>query len=155
MPPPTLAIVGAAVFDGSGAAPVAGRTVVAAGGLIERVGPAAKVVPPAGAVVVDGAGATLLPGFVDTHVHLDFYPPAKVLAGGVTTVRDLGWPPGRLAALHELAADPATSPRLLAAGQIVTVPGGYPARAPWAPPGTARPVDGAAEAAAAVAELAE
>ena len=70
MPPPTLAIVGAAVFDGSGAAPVPARTVVAAGGLIERVGPAAEVVPPAAAVVVDGAGATLLPGFVDTHVHL-------------------------------------------------------------------------------------
>jgi imidazolonepropionase-like amidohydrolase len=154
MPPPTLAIVGAAVFDGSGAAPVPGRTVVAAGGLIERVGPAAEVLPPAGAVVVDGGGATLLPGFVDTHVHLDFYPPAEVLAGGVTTVRDLGWPAGRLAALRQGAEAPgAASPRLLAAGQIVTVPGGYPTRAPWAPPGTARPVDGAAEAAAAVAEL--
>src|SRR5215218_293727 len=154
MPPPTLAIVGAAVFDGTGAAPLPGRTVVAAAGLIERVGPAAEVVPPAGALVVDGAGATLLPGFVDIHVHLRFYPPTEVLAGGVTTVRDLGWPAGRLAALHEVAADPAASPRLLAAGQIVTVPGGYPTRAPWAPPGTARPVDGAAEAAVAVAELA-
>src|SRR5919107_2139371 len=112
--------------------------------------------PPAGgAVVVGGTGATLLPGFVDPHVHLDFYPPARVLAGGLTTVRDLGWPAGRLAALGAAAAAPgAASPRLLAAGQIVTVPGGYPTRAPWAPPGTARPVDGAAEAAAAVAELA-
>jgi imidazolonepropionase-like amidohydrolase len=154
MPPPTLAIVGAAVFDGSGAAPVPGQTLVAAGGRIERVGPAAEVVPPAGAVVVDGTGATLLPGLVDTHVHLDFYPPALVLAGGVTTVRDLGWPAGRLAALHEGAADPRASPRLLAAGQIVTVPGGYPTRAAWAPPGTARPVGGAAEAAEAVADLA-
>jgi imidazolonepropionase-like amidohydrolase len=35
------------------------------------------------------------------------------------------------------------------------VPGGYPTRAAWAPPGTARPVDGVAEAVAAVAELAE
>jgi len=154
MPPPTLAIVGAAVFDGSGAAPVPGRTVVAAGGLIERVGPAGEAAVPAGALVVDGAGATLLPGFVDTHVHLDFYSPARVLAGGLTTVRDLGWPAGRLAALGRVAADPSASPRLLAAGQIVTVPGGYPTRAPWAPPGTARPVEGAAEAAAAVADLA-
>ena len=154
MPPPTLAIVGAAVFDGSGAAPVPGLTVVAAGGRIERVGPAAEVLPPPGAVVVDGAGATLLPGFVDTHVHLDFYLPALVLAGGVTTVRDLGWPADRLAALRQGAAAPGSSPRLLAAGQIVTVPGGYPTRAPWAPPGTARPVDGPAGAAAAVAELA-
>ena len=118
------------------------------------MGPAAEVVPPAAAVVVDGAGATLLPGFIDTHVHLDFYPPAQVLAGGVTTVRDLGWPADRLAALRHGAADPGTSPRLLAAGQIITVPGGYPTRAPWAPAGTARPVDGPAEATAAVAELA-
>jgi imidazolonepropionase-like amidohydrolase len=152
---PPLAVVGVAVLDGDGGPAVPGRTVVAAGGLIERVGPAASVVPPAGAVVVDGSGATLLPGFVDAHVHLGFYPPAEVLAGGVTTVRDLGWPPGRLAALAEGAAAPGSaSPRLLAAGQIVTVPGGYPTRAPWAPPGTARPVDGVAEAVRAVAELA-
>jgi imidazolonepropionase-like amidohydrolase len=154
--PPVLAIVGVAVFDGGGGPPVPDQTVVAAGGLIERVGPAGVTDPPAGAVVVDGAGGTLLPGFIDAHVHLDFYPPAQVLAGGVTTVRDLGWPAERLAALAAQAAAPgAASPRLLAAGQILTVPGGYPTRAPWAPPGTARPVDGAAQAVAAVAELAE
>jgi len=154
--PPALAVVGAAVFDGAGGPPARDRTVVAAGGVITRVGPAAAVDPPAGAVVVDGAGGTLLPGFVDAHVHLDFYPPAQVLAGGVTTVRDLGWPAERLAALAAAAAAPgAASPRLLTAGQIVTVPGGYPTRAAWAPPGTARPVDGPAEAEAAVAELAE
>jgi imidazolonepropionase-like amidohydrolase len=150
-----VAIVGAAVFDGSGSPPAPARTVVVRGGRVEWVGPAGEVGPPAGAEVVDGAGCTLLPGFVDAHVHLDFYPPAEVLAGGVTTVRDLGWPAGRLAALREQAEPPgAASPRLLAAGQIVTVPGGYPTRAPWAPRGTARPVAGAAEAGRAVAELA-
>jgi imidazolonepropionase-like amidohydrolase len=152
---PPLAVVGVAVLDGDGGPAVPGQTVVTAGGLIERVGPAATVVPPPGAVVVDGSGATLLPGFVDAHVHLGFYPAAEVLAGGVTTVRDLGWPPDRLAALAEAAAAPASaSPPQLAAGQLVTVPGGYPTRAPWAPPGTARPVDGVAEAVRAVAELA-
>jgi imidazolonepropionase-like amidohydrolase len=152
---PPLAVVGVTVLDGEGP-PVPGQTVVAAGGVIERVGPAGRVDPPAGAVVVDGAGGTLLAGFVDAHVHLDFYPPAQVLAGGVTTVRDLGWPRERLAALRAGADGPgAASPRLLVAGQIVTVPGGYPTRAPWAPPGTARPVDGAAEAARVVAELAD
>jgi imidazolonepropionase-like amidohydrolase len=149
-------VVGVAVLDGGGGPAVGDQTVVAAGGVIERVGPAGEVAPPAGAVVVDGAGGTLLPGFVDAHVHLGFYPPAQVLAGGVTTVRDLGWPRERLDALRRRAAAPgAASPRLLAAGQIVTVPGGYPTRAPWAPPGTARPVDGVAEAVRAVAELAE
>jgi imidazolonepropionase-like amidohydrolase len=152
--PAPLAIVGVAVVDGGGGPAVPGRTVVAAGGVVQEVGPAGRVAPPPGAVVVDGAGGTLLPGFIDAHVHLGFYPPARVLAGGVTTVRDLGWPPDRLAALRQGAEAPAASPRLLAAGPIVTVPGGYPTRAPWAPPGTARPVDGVAEAVAAVAELA-
>jgi imidazolonepropionase-like amidohydrolase len=154
-PPAPLAVVGVAVLDGQGGPPLPGRTVVAAGGLIERVGPVGEVAVPDGAAVVDGTGASLLPGFVDAHVHLDFYPPAQVLAGGVTTVRDLGWPPRRLAALREIAATRGASPRLLAAGQILTVPGGYPTRAPWAPPGTARPVEGAAAAARAAAELAE
>jgi imidazolonepropionase-like amidohydrolase len=154
--PPPLAVVGVAVFDGDGGPPRPAQTVVASGGRIERAGPAGEVRPPPGAAVVDGAGCTLLPGFVDAHVHLDLHPPAAVLAGGVTTVRDLGWPAGRLAALGAAAAAPgAASPRLLAAGQIVTVPGGYPTRAPWAPRGTARPVDGVAEAARAVAELAD
>jgi len=151
---PTLAVVGVAVFDGAGGPPVPGQTVVAGAGLIRRVGPEGEVRPPAGAVVVDGSGCTLLPGIVDAHVHLEFHPPAVVLAGGVTTVRDLGWPRERLAVLREGAADPAASPRLLTAGQILTVPGGYPTRAPWAPPGPARPVDGAAEAVEAVAGLA-
>jgi imidazolonepropionase-like amidohydrolase len=73
----------------------------------------------------------------------------------VTTVRDLGWPAGRLAELARKAEPPgAASPRLLWAGQILTCPGGYPTRAAWAPAGTGRPVASPAEAAAAVAELA-
>ena len=150
-----FAVVGAAVFDGTGGSPVPGQTVAVAAGRVAAVGPAGSVEVPAGARVVDGTGLTVLPGLIDAHVHLDFYPPAAVLRGGVTTVRDLGWPAGRLAALRELAGRPgAASPHLLAAGQIITVPGGYPTRAAWAPAGTARPVTGAAEAAEAVAELA-
>jgi imidazolonepropionase-like amidohydrolase len=150
-----FAVVGAAVFDGTGRPPVPGQTVVVAGERIAAVGPAGAVPVPGGARVVDGSGLTVLPGLVDAHVHLDFYPPAVVLRGGLTTVRDLGWPAGRLAALRELAGRPgAASPGLLAAGQIVTVPGGYPTRAAWAPAGTARPVKSAREAVEAVAELA-
>src|SRR6266545_4774859 len=89
--PAPLAIVGAAVFDGGGGPPAPDRTVVVRGGRIERVGPPGAVRPPPGAVVVGAAGCTLLPGVVDAHVHLGFYPPAEVLRGGVTTVRDLGW----------------------------------------------------------------
>ncbi len=154
--PAPFAIVGAAVLDGTGG-PVlpGGRTVLVRDGRIAQVGPAGAVAVPSGVRVVDGTGLVVLPGFVDTHVHLDFYPAAEVLRGGVTTVRDLGWPAGRLAVLREEAErSPASSPRLLAAGQIVTAPGGYPSHAAWAPAGTAREVDGPDQAAAAAADLA-
>src|SRR2546426_904373 len=72
---------------------------------------------------------TLLPGFIDCHVHLGFFQPRAVLRGGVTTVRDLGWP-------LDVALD--GGPDVLRAVQILTAPGGYPLRAGWAPKGTAR-----------------
>lgn len=163
MPAPAMpfALVGVRLVDGSGGPALDGRTVVVRAGRVEAVGDQDEVGPPDGASVLRGDGLTVLPGFVDTHVHLDFHHPAEVLAGGVTTVRDLGWPAGRLAALRRAAVDAGSqrpgsepaSPRLLAAGQIVTVPGGYPTHAVWAPPGTARTVAKAGDAAQAVAEL--
>src|SRR6266511_3041983 len=57
-------------------------------------------------------------------------------------------PPGSPAARRRAVPDQ------LAAGQMVTSPGGYPSSAAWAPPGTAVEVEGTEQAAAAVAELA-
>ena len=153
--PEPFAVTGAAVIDGLGGPVLRDRVVLVRDGRIERVEPSGAVALSPGIRRIEGAGRTLLPGFVDTHVHLDFYPPAAVLRGGVTTVRDLGWPPARLEALRRDAErSPTTSPRLLVAGQILTSPGGYPSRSAWAPPGTAREVEGAEQAAAAVADLA-
>src|SRR6266702_842694 len=154
--PEPFAVTGAAVIDGTGGPVLPGRTVLVRGGVIERVDPAGAVPPPPpGIRRIEGTGRSLLPGFIDTHVHLDFCSPAAVLRGGVTSVRDLGWPAGRLEALRRGAErSPTSSPRLLAAGQMVTSPGGYPSSAAWAPPGTAVEVEGTEQAAAAVAELA-
>jgi imidazolonepropionase-like amidohydrolase len=155
-PPAPFALVGVRVLDGSGGPALAGGTVVVRAGRIEAVAGKDELAssPADDAVALPGDGLTVLPGFVDTHVHLDFHHPAEVLAGGVTAVRDLGWPAGRLALLRRGAVGPeAASPRLLAAGQILTVPGGYPTRAVWAPPGTARTVAHPGEAGEAVAEL--
>src|SRR6266498_2648618 len=149
--PEPFAVTGAAVIDGTGGPVLPDRTVLVRGGVIERIDPAGAVTPPPGTRRIEGAGRSLLPGFIDTHVHLDFYPPAAVLRGGVTSVRDLGWPAGRLEALRRGAErSPTSSPRLLAAGQMVTSPGGYPSSAAWAPPGTAVEVEGTEQAAAAV-----
>lgn len=106
--------------------------------------------------VLDAAGLTLMPGFIDAHVHIDFYDPATVLRGGVTTVRDLGWPVERIfglvAASKEYGFD---GPSIVAAGSMLTAPGGYPSKAAWAPAGTALEVSTTGEARDAVASLAQ
>jgi imidazolonepropionase-like amidohydrolase len=109
-----------------------------------------------GAAVFDARGMTLTPGFIDAHVHIGFYEPGRVLRGGVTTVRDLGWPADEIHALTARSRDAGfDGPEILAAGPILTAPGGYPTRATWAPPGTGREVRDAAEARSAVQEVAE
>lgn len=102
----------------------------------------------AGAEDLDCAGLVLLPGLIDCHVHLQFSSPAAVLGGGVTTVRDLGSPLEAPGALGLAGASPL---RIVAAGQLLTAPGGYPSRS-WGPPPTSREVRGVADAADAVGE---
>lgn len=97
---------------------------------------------------VDCRGLTLVPGFVDAHVHLHLSDPEAVLAGGVTTVRDLGGPPG---AARRGMNHAGSDLRVLSAGRILTPVGGYPSRS-WGADGSAREVDGPDDARQAVAE---
>jgi imidazolonepropionase-like amidohydrolase len=73
------AITNVRIFDGERAIPE--RTVVLERDLIASVGGPV----PAGAAVVDGSGATLLPGLIDSHVHTDRDGLRDALAFGVTT----------------------------------------------------------------------
>src|SRR3712207_8677447 len=80
-----------------------------------------------------------MPGFVDAHVHIGCADAGEVLRRGVTTVRDLGWPPERIFDVARASASPSfDGPLVLAAGPILTAPGGYPTPAAWAPRGTGR-----------------
>ncbi len=129
---------------GSDLTPVDDVTIVVEDGRIVHAGPA--VDRPLEGATVDMGEATIIPGFIDAHVHIGFFPPVEVLLGGVTTVRDLAWPPDEIWPLVERSAAPDfEGPRILAAGQMLTAPGGYPTQAAWAPPGTgyvvASPVD--------------
>ncbi|MGE3660223.1 MAG: amidohydrolase family protein [Pseudonocardia sp.] len=104
-----------------------------------------RVAPPADAELVDLTGTTLLPGLVDTHVHLAFdasrtpvehladrddeavldamaAAAADQLAAGVTTVRDLGDRDYLALALRERAVG---LPAIVAAGPPITCPGGH------------------------------
>jgi imidazolonepropionase-like amidohydrolase len=59
------------VLDGSGAPPFAGAVLVE-GNRIRSVTPAITPVAADGAEVIDGGGATLMPGLVEAHSHLSF-----------------------------------------------------------------------------------
>lgn len=101
---PLLAIVHVRVVDGTGAPAAANRTVLIRHGKIAAVGPASSIVVPKGAMVVDGRGETLTPGFIGTHDHLYYVSggpmfvmrempysfPRLYLAAGVTTLRTTG-----------------------------------------------------------------
>ena len=88
-----IAIVGATVFDATGAAPYRG-TVVIRDGRIAAAGPSVKT--PRGAVVIDAKGKALLPGFFDVHTHWTPGGSPRIspeiasayIAAGVTTVND-------------------------------------------------------------------
>jgi Amidohydrolase family len=92
-PPRTgpLAIVGATLIDGTGAAPVADSVVLVEGDRIKDAGPRSRVTIPKGSTVIDARGEYVLPGLWDMHAHFfkaEFGP--AYLAAGVTTVRDVG-----------------------------------------------------------------
>ena len=136
------ALRAAALFDGTSSALVRDPLVLIDGNAIVAVD--SGVPTPEDADVTDLGGATLLPGLVDTHVHLAFdASPDPVghlasrsdaetldamiragqaaLRGGVTTVRDLG---DRDYLSLGLRGRPGM-PTIVAAGPPITTPGGH------------------------------
>lgn len=64
----SLAVRNATIIDATGAAPIAGATIVIENGTITAVGTDAVV--PEGAEVIDGTGRYVIPGLMDANVHL-------------------------------------------------------------------------------------
>jgi imidazolonepropionase-like amidohydrolase len=147
--PSTLAIVGATLLDGNGGAAVTNAVVVMSNGRITAAGPRASTTVPAGAQTIDAAGQFLVPGFIDTNVHLSLYggmndryetlvryhdrqqeivleAAQTDLSYGITTVRDsYGMLRPLVAVRDRIAAGAAIGPRILAAGNIVGWSGPY------------------------------
>ena len=129
-----LVIVNGTIIDGTGADPIRDGVLIVAGGRVTAVGPASGIPVPPEARLLDANGGTILPGFVNAHVH-DGYDASNLegwAQGGVTTVRELGSSRSRQALFairDERRAQPKYA-RLVAAGSFVSVPGGYP-EVPW------------------------
>jgi imidazolonepropionase-like amidohydrolase len=138
------------VFDGGGETPFTGDVLVQ-GNKISRVVKTAygqRTPPIAGAQVIDGAGAFLMPGMIEAHTHFSWnnqpsldaiqrMPPEEHIlwcAQVAKTYLDMGWTScvGAAAAKPRLdvvirnAINDGTivGPRYLAASQEITVPGG-------------------------------
>ncbi|MBW3533676.1 MAG: amidohydrolase family protein [Gemmatimonadetes bacterium] len=67
--PPPVALLGATLIDGTGAAPVRDAAVVVREGRITCAGPRARCPVPADVRVEDVTGRWIVPGLVDGHVH--------------------------------------------------------------------------------------
>jgi imidazolonepropionase-like amidohydrolase len=102
--------------------------VVVSGGRILQVGGVDLL--PSGAEVIDGSGRTLLPGLIDSHVHLPAAPEqalSQSLSLGVTTVLDLFNTGEILPTLKRIEAEDSFGlADLRTAGIGATAPGGWP-----------------------------
>jgi imidazolonepropionase-like amidohydrolase len=137
------------LIDGTGAAPVAGQSVVIEGSKVSWIGPTQSAPAFTPERVIDGGGRTLLPGLINAHVHLcndgapdlfaqvmgDSIPLATLraarnarltLESGVTTVRDCGAANNIVIELGRAIADGLIDgPRVRAAGRVITMTGGH------------------------------
>jgi imidazolonepropionase-like amidohydrolase len=125
VPSDSIVISNGTLIDGRGGEPVVDCLVVVKDGKIWDLGQVGKFKLPKGVQVYDAKQGYILPGLIDTHVHISNAKSMEpFMLAGVTTVRDLGGPTGIMLA-RKWTRSP-VEPRLLIAGPIITVPGGYP-----------------------------
>ena len=145
-----FALLGGRLIDGNGGPPVDDACVVVRGREIVSVGPRASTAVPDDALRYDVTGKTILPGLIDSHVHLrayagtersDFYlwsqatfyeeqvlhaakNARSALEAGVTTVRDAAGARLEVAVKHATDQQLLDGARVLVAG-FVGMTGGH------------------------------
>lgn len=131
------------VYDGKNARLSAPSQVLVRGEVIERIS-ATPMEAPAGAMVIDGQGRTLMPGLIDNHWHTMLAAPSMALTlqgdlgyltllaavearatlmRGFTTVRDLGGP--SFALKRAIDEGLVAGPRIYPSGAMITITGGH------------------------------
>jgi imidazolonepropionase-like amidohydrolase len=140
-----LTISNVTLYDGRGGAPQTNVDVFVRGGRIARIA-AHRAGLKARGPRIDGSGRFLMPGLIDTHIHILGQDPApraqhlldaaawraarselqSYLYFGITTVYDAGNFEDLVYPLREQATKPGSMlPRLLVAGHTLTAPAGY------------------------------
>lgn len=143
------AITGGLIINGKGDTPIPNGLILVDGNRIKAVGSQDDLSIPSGAEVVDLGTSTLLPGLIDTHVHLvmnarddcvtslarksavesvvEAAANARLaLRGGVTTVRDCADVFGvTLTLKRAIDAGELDGPRILACGLPITTTAGH------------------------------
>nr|WP_298718979.1 amidohydrolase family protein [uncultured Steroidobacter sp.] len=140
-----IAIVGATIIDGTDAPPISGGTMIIQNGKIVAVGARHKVDVPKDARKIDARGKYVIPGLIDTNVHISGFfqselfalyaygeqdPYAKygyslegaqeALKYGVTTILDTYGPLLPLMEVRDrINRGEAVGPRLLVGGNII------------------------------------
>ncbi len=140
-----LLIHNGVLIDGTGAPPVSNAYVMVIGDHIVGIGAEDPSNISPGTRVIDAQGGTIMPGMIDTHVHVargifsggagSIDPGGLMpwLAAGMTTLRDVATPPGAFPDVKQVADGQAAAheaPRVVWAGPMVTAAGGYPFTVP-------------------------
>ncbi|MEM6996596.1 MAG: amidohydrolase family protein [Myxococcota bacterium] len=144
-----LLLVHARVIDGTGGKPVDDAEILVVEGRIKEVGKG--IIVPKGARTIDLGGRTLLPGFIDSHVHLSFSPSTDYATGvaegikasegdlallgarnardtlhaGFTTVRVVGGGFSDRALRDAIVRGFVPGPRMLVANHAIGITGGH------------------------------
>jgi len=128
VPDNVLVIVNGVVIDGTGADPIPDGVVIIQDNRILAVGTADDFTIPATATVIDAQGGTIMPGFINAHVHYVYTTSAqsRFLVEGLTTICDLASSLPDLSRLEQTPSSATPTPRIFASGPFVTAPGGYP-----------------------------
>lgn len=145
-----LAITGATLIDGTGAAPRPATTIIVRDGRIAAVTPDADAEVPAGATEIDAAGKYVIPGLADMHFHLSLGLPllrqedetdivlARALYYGVTTILAIGASDASPESIHShrarRAAGEIRAPYIYGTGGHLTLHGTHPIYTIFPPP---------------------
>ncbi len=126
-----LALINGTLIDGKETKAMPDAAIIVWDNQITAVGQRPNIKIPENAYVVNLQGKTIMPGFINSHVHKAYNRNylSKWARDGVTTVRDLAasapYPEKLFKTRNSLNANPKCA-RLNAAGLYINVEGGYP-----------------------------